>query len=324
MTGPIGGYFELGLASREAPRYPHAALFQSARAAFLSLLRKGNPQRIWMPRLICDSMLGAAAASGAQIQFYDLTQDMRVADGVHPRESDWLLCVNYLGLCGSACTDALSRFDPRCIILDHAQAYYAAPLPCLATLYSPRKFFGLPDGGLVVSQLPLKDPAGIDTGSFERMSHLLLRLGGPPEAGYEDYRRAEKTLDDVEPKGMSILTRKLLASYDAEGARLRRNANFRRLHEMLGQGNDAAPATDAVDGPLCYPYGPVRPSLRSALLERRIFIPVYWPEVLARVANGSVEERWVSSVLALPCDQRYGEDEMTNMAALVQSLEDSR
>jgi hypothetical protein len=324
MTGPFGGYFELGLASPQAPRYPNAIAFQSARAAFLALLRNGRPHRIFMPRLICDSMLAAAAAAGVPVEFYDLTHHLHVADGVHPERSDWLLCVNYLGLCSSACADVLARFEPKCVILDHAQAYYAPPLPCLATLYSPRKFFGLADGGLIVTRFPLADPPGIDTGSIERMRHLLIRLGDTPEAGYEDYRRAEKTLDDVEPKGMSILTRKLFASYDAEGSRLRRNANFRRLHEMLGECNGALPAAELIDGPLCYPYGPVGPSLRSALWERRMFVPVYWPEVLARVAKGSFEERWASSVLALPCDQRYGEDDMTTIAALVKSLEDGR
>ena len=324
-TSAIGGYFEIALPERGALRYPQAMAFQSARAALLALLRAGKPPCIWMPRLICDSMVGPAGVAGIQVKFYDLTQDLRIARDVEPGRTDWLLYVNFLGLCGHACSDALSRFDPARLILDHAQAYYAAPLPCLATIYSPRKFFGLPDGGLLVTKLAIAAPGETDGRSIERMRHLLIRLNGPPEEGFRAYQLAEETLADMRPMNMSVLTRRLFASYDIEGARARRNLNFKVLHDLLGARNAAPPlALGDVDGPLCYPYGAALPSLRAELIRRRIFVPVYWPEVLQRAARNSVEERWVNSVLALPCDQRYGDDDMKQVAEIVLSLEENR
>jgi hypothetical protein len=319
----IGGYMEIDLAERGTARYPQATAFQSARAAFCALLHAGKPERIWMPRLICDSMVAPAAAAGVEVAFYELTADLRVAAPVKPDRSDWLLYVNYFGICGHGSADALSRFDPQRIVLDHAQAFFAPPPACLAAIYSPRKFFGLPDGGLLVTEVPIPSPPA-DTGSVGRMQHLLLRLNGSPEEGFREFHHAEETLGDFRPRGMSVLTRKLLASYDSEAARTRRNSNFRLLDEVLGRRNPLPLALGDVDGPLCYPYGGGRPALRSALLERRVFIPSYWPEVLGRVDRGSVEEHWATSVLALPCDQRYGDEEMTEMAMLVQSLDERR
>jgi hypothetical protein len=319
----IGGYMEIALAERGSAAYPQTTAFQSARAALFALLAVGRPRRIWMPRLICDSMIAPSMSAGVEVELYELTPDLRIAEQVKPGRLDWLLYVNYFGICGHASSDALSRFGPERVILDHSQAFYAAPPPCLAAIYSPRKFFGLPDGGLLATQLPVPRPAETDTRSVERMKHLLLRLDDSPEAGYRDYRIAEETLEDFQPQGMSVLTRKLFASYDAEDARVRRNENFRRLHALLGKRNKVPLALADVDGPLCYPYAAERPGLRRALLERRVFVPSYWPEVLGRAARQSVEEYWVTSVLPLPCDQRYGDDAMTRMAGLVQSLEAS-
>jgi hypothetical protein len=321
---PIGGYMEIALAERGAARYPQAAAFQSARAALFALLEVGKPHSIWMPRFICDSMIAPGVSAGVDVKFYELTPDLRVAENVKPDRSDWLLCVDYFGICGHASADVLSRFDPDRVILDHSQAFYAAPSACLAAIYSPRKFFGLPDGGLLVTQVPVPLPPETDTQSVERMKHLLLRLDDSPEAGYRDFRIAEETLGDFRPRAMSVLTRKLFASYDVEAARVRRNQNFRRLHTLLGKRNTVPLTLGDVDGPLCYPYGGARPALRSALLERRVFIPFYWPEVLGRIDRPSAEEYWVTSVLALPCDQRYGDDEMTQLAEVVQSFEESR
>jgi hypothetical protein len=109
-----------------------------------------------------------------------------------------------------------------------------------------------------------------------------------------------------------------------EAARARRNGNFKQLHDLLGKRNSVPLALGDVDGPLGYPYGGKRPELRRALIARRVFVPSYWTEVLGRAERQSVEEYWVTSVLPLPCDQRYGDEEMKEMAGLVQSLEESR
>ena len=314
---------EIALGEQGSARHSQAIAFQSARAAFCALLETGKPERIWMPRLICDSMVAPVVSAGIDVAFYELTADLRVAAPVKPNRSDWLLYVNYFGICGHGSADTLSRFDPQRVVLDHAQAFYAAPAACLAAIYSPRKFFGLPDGGLLVTEVPIPLPAA-DTGSVARMQHLLLRLNGSPEEGFREFQRAEETLGDFRPRGMSVLTRKLLASYDVEAARMRRNRNFRRLDQLLGGRNPAPSALGDVDGPLCYPYvGGAAGAAVGTARAPRFHSLLLWPEVLGRVAAGSIEEHWVRSVLALPCDQRYGDEEMTDMAMLVQSLEET-
>ena len=63
------------------------------------------------------------------------------------REGGWLLYVNYFGICQHQERQVLERFGASRVVLDRSQAFFADPIDCLATIYSPRKFFGVPTEG---------------------------------------------------------------------------------------------------------------------------------------------------------------------------------
>ena len=233
----IGGYSELELPIFKSALYPQALGFQSARAAFFALLCLGKPDRVWIPHYICDSMLAPLKEAGIEFSFYSINEQFDIVDELDMRDSDWLLYVNYFGICGGNVDRILAKFNPHQVVLDHSQAFYAPPRECLATIYSPRKFFGIPDGGLLVTKCPVSVPSKIDDGSLSRSSHLLKRLTSSPEFGYADYLKAEQSLCDFEPRQMSYLTRSILESVNFEEARIRRNNNFSLCHEALGHIN---------------------------------------------------------------------------------------
>lgn len=95
---PIGGYFELELPARREMPYAGLKCFQSARAAFLALLRAGKPTRVWMPRYICNAMRAPLEKAGIEYAWYDLTNELEVGPGVRLVNGEWLLYVNYLGV----------------------------------------------------------------------------------------------------------------------------------------------------------------------------------------------------------------------------------
>lgn len=308
LSKAIGGYFELELPVSVFPLHQNAIRFQSARAAFHALLNTGQPQRVWMPRYICDAMLAPLHALGVEIVFYDLDQRLGVAGDVTLAARDWLLYVNYFGLCSQQQEQLLRRFNPSQLIMDHSQAFFAAPKNCLATVYSPRKFFGLPDGGLLHTSLQVSEPEQTDDGSVARCTHLLQRLDTSAEAGYADFRLAEETLHDTRPRRMSTLSARLFASIDLNRVKQRRNANFVYLHQRLKHLNGLDLDMVRIGGPLCYPLLIENASVqavRESLLAERVFIPSYWPEVRTRVAGDTLELQLVDGCLPIPCDQRY-------------------
>ena len=313
----IGGYFELELPAPTAPLHPRSLRFQSARAAFMALLsHKTTIKRVWMPRYICDCMLAPVNAARKEMHFYSFEDGFSIPENVELGSEDLLLYVNYFGVCSRQADSLLGRFDPTQIVLDCSQAMYATPRECLATLYSPRKFFGLPDGGLMLTALPITLPVVQDDSSGARLRHLISRLSTEPEIGYADFQRAEQSLDDLEPRRLSILSERLLASVDHDASRQVRNRNFEYLRAHL-DGSNTLTFSGSVDGPLCYPYLPRKTLRRSRLIQKRIFVPTYWPEVRSRVSKGSFELDLVDRCLPLPCDQRYS---LTNLDRILDAL----
>lgn len=315
----VGGYFELELPPPASTLYPGALAFQSARAGFMALLAAGAPRHVWMPRYTCDVMLHTLDQAGVSYSFYGLNHDLTIKDDIALLDDEWLLYVNYFGLCTAIQQDILKRFNPLQVVFDNAQAFFSSPLDCLATLYSPRKFFGIPDGGLLVTSLSISAPDATDETSLQRSTHLLQRLGARAEAGYEAYQRAERSLDGCVPKRMSLLTSCLLSSINVDWVRMRRDANFGFLHSKLGVFNEMVIDEGSARGALCYPLlvngGE---ALRNELVSRRIYTATYWPDCYRRTEKLSIERQMCDRLIAIPCDQRYGIDELQRVVDVVE------
>jgi hypothetical protein len=159
-------------------------------------------------------------------------------------------------------------------------------------------------------------PEEQDTGSIDRFAPLLIRIDHGAEAGYEGIRAARATLRSQTPKRMSALTQRLLEHIDYPAAIARRNRNFSRYHQLLGGENQFPLGNDAIHAPLSYPFWNGRNDLHAALAAKRIFVARYWPNM--RGASGTPEDlefRLANECLALPCDQRYGDEEIDFVVA---------
>ncbi|WP_233804005.1 hypothetical protein [Paraburkholderia sp. HP33-1] len=319
MPDAIGGYFELELPPGQGELYPDALRFQSARAAFFALLETGRPKRIWMPWYNCETMLEPPAMAGVEVRRYRIDEQFNIADDIEIDSRDWILYVNYFGLCDERIDRLLERLPRERVVIDNSQALFSAPRDCLATLYSPRKFFGLPDGGYLVTRVGVPIPDEQDNGSVERTTPLLTRLDRGAEAGYAGIQAARATLRGQRPKRMSTLTQRLLAHIDYPSAIERRNRNFERYHRLLG-GNELPLATQSGHAALCYPFWNRRSDLHAKLAAKRIFVPRYWPNI--RGESGTAEDfefRMSTECLALPCDHRYGPNEIDYVVAALRA-----
>lgn len=318
MSTAIGGYFELELPLGTGERYKEAGRYQSASAAFRALLKNERPARVWMPWYICSSMIAALQAEGVPIQRYEIDETLDIKGELPLAKGEWLVYVNYFGVCDRNVDRILTRYSPDQVVIDCAQAFFSAPRRCLATLYSPRKFFGVPDGGYLVTDIEMPFIDEEDDGSVNRCIHLLKRLGSGPEAGYQDYRAAESTLNNQSPRRMSQLTQRILASIDYERARATRSANFLYLHETLGELNSLSIHVEESAAPLCYPFFCAEEGLRERLIAERIYIPVYWPDFCAGDSESpKLEQQLSHDCLALPCDQRYSSEHMDQISHLI-------
>jgi hypothetical protein len=320
MSKAIGGYFEWELPSNRGEFYPGAYRFQSARAAFMALLSLRKPTRVWMPWYICDSMIEPVRMTGVALARYAVDATLDIRDRFTLHDDEWLLYVNYFGVCDANVDHVLDSFPRRQVVIDNSQAFFSQPGDCLATIYSPRKFFGVPDGGYLITDLPVPEPNSDDIGSVTRCAHLLKRLAGEPEAGYQDYHLAEESLLGQTPRRMSQLTNRVLSTIDYTFVRSRRQDNFAVLHEELGRANQFSLELKNGTTPLCYPFLGAPKGSRERLIAQRIFVPTYWPDVIINDDAPAFERSFANSCLHLPCDQRNDHADVDNVLATLTAI----
>lgn len=314
--GEIGGYFGLDL-SDYGLEFPHsdAIGFQSARAAIraaLSALRNQGVTHVWIPGYTCDSVIQSAMDADLIVVNYDLD------DSLYPKrvpsrlpEDCAFIYINYFGLCSQQVARLLDVLPVGTTLIDNSHALFAPPhVRAAATVYSPRKMVGLPDGGLLVTsqRLRVSAPTEEDLGSFERVRFLLRRTAYSAREGYEEFQKARASLADNTPRAMSRLTRRLMRSIRWDEVMRRRRSNYSAMAAILDRMNEHPwPLEEGQTVPLCYPFTLSREvaGMRSQLAADGIFTPTYWPDARVRAANQSIEATLIDSTLYLPIDQRY-------------------
>ena len=298
----IGGYFELDGGGGTSP-LPKGVLLNSCRNALRHIVRKLQVKCVHVPHYICPVVIDALVAEECAIEWYSIGVDM--LPSIPFNRDDFILYVNYFGVCGRS-VEALFAQYPN-LIVDCAQAYFAKPKGC-ACFSSPRKFFGVPDGGVAY---------GVDGDSYEddvsdnRIGYLIERRehGATPKE-YALFRKAESSLDGADVKRMSRFTKERLSQVDMNNAKARRIRNFAFLQHHLPTTFPLALADD--DVPMVYPYITNNSRLRSLLIQEKIYVASYWPGV----SNcGDLQER----ILPLPIDQRYDEKDMEKIVEVVKN-----
>lgn len=317
----LGGYFGVGCAVQSQPwPWPGSLLLQSARAGLLALVQTLAPKAFWLPWFICDAMAEPLRQQGIRIHRYALGEDLRIVAPPRLAADEYLLYVNYFGLCDAVVSELEQAYPRERLVLDHAQALYARPAGT-ATLRSPRKFIGLPDGGILTTDRPVPPPAATDQESLARLRGPLLRMAFGAEAGHAEFQRAERGLAGQPPLNMSLLTHRLLAATDHAQLQAIRRRNFEFVDAALRGHNRLQWQLGEHQVPLCYPFWPRRPIERAELHRARIYVPTYWPELLEPGHPAPAQERaWAAQWLALPIDQRY--DTQLLQELLVQPLLD--
>ena len=306
----IGGYYEL---EHNTGSLLHDAALPlgSGRACLRYLIEQRGIRKLALPDFLCDVVTQVCRECGVETRVYPVGEDLRPLLPALGAD-EWLYVVNYYGQLTLEELSSIRERFPR-LIVDNAQAYFDLPLPGVDTLYTCRKFLGVPDGGFLYTDAP--ERALPEDRSLDRMDFVLGRFEEGAGAFYVQASRNNDALPS-EPRRMSRLTENLLRGIDLDRVRLRRRENFLRLHEALGKYNGLSvrPTEGAFAYPLLLENGP---AVRQALIREKIFVPMLWPNVLREQPEGSTAYRLAENILPLPCDQRYGAEEMAFVAETV-------
>ena len=314
MDTAIGGYFELEL--RGGEHYHKDALrLNSARSCLEYVLRVRQYRKVFIPYYTCEIVLQPFRLLNIDYEFYHINEALEPVELPDLKDGEAFLYTNYFGL-KQACVERLAQHYGKQLFVDNAQAFFAKPIVGIDTFYSPRKFLGVPDGGYLYCDAPsnVELPHAV---SFDRMSHLLKRVDIGAEAGYGDFKCNDESLAEQPVMRMSFLTEKLLESIDYQCINNARRNNYQLLDAQLGMLNKLGFGLSKDAVPMVYPFLSDNKDLKKKLIENKIFIATYWPNVMEWCKKNDWEYQLAQQACFLPVDQRYGEEEMKQMVDFI-------
>lgn len=313
----IGGYFELELQSNPSYVFKNLIHLNSGRNALEYILKVRNYKLIYIPYFSCEVLLEPIKKLNIDYKFYDIDDNLNpIFDYDILDSKTCIFLINYFGI-NSKEIESICLYNKN-IIVDNAQALFADPIKGIDTIYSPRKFIGIPDGGLVSTNKKIKDKLATDI-SINRFSHLIKRIDLSPEEGYQDFINSNNSIKDQPLLMMSKLSHSIMKSLDFDEIKALRIKNYKILHKSLKDRNDLKGIDlKTNDVPMVYPYRLKRANeLRKVLIENRIFVPIYWPNVLKWCSTKFNSYQLTNEILALPIDQRYDKKQMEVIINLI-------
>lgn len=311
---PIGGYFSLELPHFEE-YHKNAIKLNTGRNCLEYILRVRGYKKVYVPYYTCEVILEPFQKLSVAYEFYHIDLSLEISDEIHIKDGEALLYTNYFGL-KQRYVEVLAEKYRQQLIVDNTQAFYAKPVPGIDSFYTCRKFFGVPDGAYLYTDKLLDMDLEQDV-SYERMNSLTKRIDISPEAGYPDFRDVSKSLVGQPIRRMSKLTQRIMQGIDYEAIRQRRRANYQILVAALGHGNNIVLSLENDAVPMVYPYMTDNEGLRSHLIQNRVFVAKYWPNVDKWISDGNIEYRIANYMLPLPVDQRCGEEEMIYIISIL-------
>lgn len=309
---PIGGYFEL-----ELPRFPEyhtkAIALNSGRFCLEYILRCRQYHKVYVPYFTCDSAIEPILKLGITYEFYRIDKFYQIVGNIALADGEALMYTNYWGLHDTYCKELAGLYGKQ-LILDYTQAFFSQPISGIDTLYSCRKFFGVPDGGYLYTDVKADFEIEQDE-SYTRMDWLVKRIDLSPEAGYDDFHKASAVFHALPIRRMSNFTKRMMQGIDYNEVAQRRIDNYNILYHNLG----GCPLAYG-EVPMVYPFvSDEGQNLRKRLIVNKVFVAKYWPNVEEWAGEDTLETWMANHILPLPIDQRYGEENMERIVKLIKA-----
>jgi len=303
-------------------------LLTNARSGINILSTLLRPSKVWMPSFLCDVMV--TAVQNIDVEFYDVDSHLHVSrDWLNTVQSGELVVfIDYFGF----------PFDPSLakqikerggwVLEDASQALLSSHVGKNSdfVLFSPRKFLGVPDGGI------LRNNTSIDFSEVQLTSApaewwlsafgaTILRreydLYGGKRHWFNIFQETDKN-GPLGPYAMSELSRILLEnSFDYSSISQKRRDNYQLLNSYLSEialfpelAHDVVP----LGYPICLTN---RDYIKRILFENNVYPPVHWP-IFGIVPKEFEESHKLSNtILTLVCDQRYTLSDMEKTANII-------
>lgn len=316
----IGSFIELqfpkGLEYRNGK---NIARLNSGRAAIYHAFRVSGCKNIYIPYYQCDTVREFLIRKCCTVKYYHIDKNFNPID-LSPDEGDAVLLVNYYGIMSSSRMKTLAG-NYRNVIIDNSQAFFAEHIENTLSVYSARKFVGVPDGAYVIGNNAEKYLEEYPQGySSDTAAFLLQRIEyGCEGKSYVSRSENEHRIDTEDISLMSKLTHTILDGTDYDAIISPRRENFAYAQKVFGGINRLDPTLYYDDScvPMVYPLIVEDDSLLGRLLENKHFQGHWWSYLLDEMPKESFEYYISRYVIPITIDQRYGKEEIDFIRSIV-------
>lgn len=315
------------------------ALYRSGRDAMKQIAAANRGAKALLPALCCESMILPFEKNGCTVEFYKLNADLTADEGDVLQKLGPGCILLYMTYFDVRPFDEvfLERLRARRVFLleDRTQdiiVHRREGFRPDATVASLRKWAAMPEGGLLKTELSLPE-AEADSRFARLRFEAMEEKGEYLEKGIPEMKRdflkklheADELLDESgKPVALSQENLRYIEKLDFEKIleQRRRNCSVLRreleaeaeagLLRFMGSGEDTAGLYLGV-------LLEKRDSVQKFMAENSVYCPVIWPVPEQAVGVCENCEYVAGHMLALPCDQRYGEADMEHIAALLKA-----
>lgn len=306
----IGGYIELDKYTNKE-YHSNAIALNSGRHAVEYVIKAKNIKKMYVPDYLCASIRNICEKCKCSYEIYEVSSDFMPNFKKEIYDDECLYIVNYFGQIGKK---QIKQYKNKYknIIVDNAQAFFEKPIKGIDTVYTCRKFFGVPDGGYLYTDTYLNDELKTDL-SYDRIKYILGRFELDAGTFYKDSVENNKFFADESLKNMSKLTHNLLRAIDYTRIKKKRTQNFLELHRKLKEINGLE--LHVPKGAFMYPlYLKNGNDVKKKLIQEKIFVPTLWSDTFDVALESSVACDYTNNIVLLPVDQRYDEKDMKYIA----------
>lgn len=312
--------------------------YSSGRNAIRALIKNYSLAKsgVILPVYCCYAVLEPFYEAGCKVGFYQVNErfEIEIQDlqkKVMELKPQCILIMSYFGIrMNEKYFEVLRKLQKSGIriIEDITQSLFTKCCYPEADYYvgSFRKWEAVTDGGILAAKKPMKTRercginqklADLKKEAFIKKYEYMELNKGEKEIFYQMQLEAERLNDcDKTIYAMSDTGKRMLCNWNFERIVKKRRDNFQRLAQGLRENQRFKPAYTQLGKDEVPLYFMVyckenRNGVQAKLAKRNIYTAVIWPMAreVEKAAGRQVQYIYKNS-LAVPCDQRYGKEEM--------------
>jgi dTDP-4-amino-4,6-dideoxygalactose transaminase len=327
-------------------KFGDAVLTSSGRGAISLLLHEVQPKfkTALFPAYTCDSVILPFVEQGYKCYFYDINEKLEpdLKSIVACGDIGIFIHMGYYGFpTNTGLLKVLKDLKSKSTIIvedithtlfsDYERFeendYYIASI---------RKWIGLPSGGFlasprrIIKSMPQNNEFLADTRREALLikAHYIADADETLKAQYLDlFAKGEDFLDkNLEPYHIDNLSKSIIGVLKINEIREKRADNFITLSKGLKNVEYIESVFSRLPENVCPLFYPIyinktRSEVRQHLIEQKIYCPIHWP-IPEQIDCSHFEKatKIYNKVLSIPCDQRYGEEDMNRVISALRGL----